>query len=201
GDAEERVDPRWAAAAFQACDRRLRRPAQLSELALREAHLDAALRDAFGDLCKEPAAVARDDPLAEPLYRALDLCTGLRRHDKSIATLLCRDAVAHDRADGIAHTDPSGLHDCAVDAERQRLGTTVGAILRQRPEGVEVDLGRVRIRLRDDAAADVAGEGEDRVAALDSTADPLVLLVGTDAVDLEQHPDTTPVDLLPWTTH
>src|SRR4029077_4326062 len=94
-DAEECVDPRWAAATFQQRDRRLRRPAELRELALREAHLDAAFRDPLRDLREEPAAVARDDPLAEPLYRALDLCTGLRRHDKSIATLLCRDAVAH----------------------------------------------------------------------------------------------------------
>src|SRR5690348_4785728 len=69
GDLQERVDPRRAAAALEARDRRLRRADELCELALRHA-LRVPLRgDLLGDCGEEPAAVARRDALAQPLER------------------------------------------------------------------------------------------------------------------------------------
>src|SRR5205807_3100943 len=70
-DAEQRVDPRRAATALEARDRRLRRPDELCELALRETHRAATLGHAIRDLREEPAAVAGGDLLPEPLDRPL----------------------------------------------------------------------------------------------------------------------------------
>jgi hypothetical protein len=80
GNAEERVDARRAAPALETRDRRLRRPAKLGELALGKAHLAAPFGDAIGDLREEPATVARDDLLVEPLHRPLPLEARIRRH-------------------------------------------------------------------------------------------------------------------------
>src|SRR4051794_15748493 len=72
GDPEQRVDPRWPAAALEPGDRRLRRAGQLRELALREAASVPLLGDLVGDLGEEPAAVADAlDPLDRLLAQAL----------------------------------------------------------------------------------------------------------------------------------
>ena len=62
GDAEERVDPRRAAAALEARDRRLRRAAELRELLLRQAARRALLDHLLRDPREEPAllGLARD---------------------------------------------------------------------------------------------------------------------------------------------
>src|SRR5581483_10860690 len=56
------------------------------------------------------------------------------------------------------------------------------------------ELARVGIPGRDRAAADVALRLHDRLPHRDLAPDPLVLLVRTDAVDLEQHAEAPPVD-------
>jgi len=76
GDAEQCVDARGSPPALEAGDRRLRRPAELGEPALRHVHRDAPLADAVGDLREEPAAVAGGDALVQALERMLQIVAG-----------------------------------------------------------------------------------------------------------------------------
>src|SRR6185312_4754707 len=98
------------------------------------------------------------------------------------------------RADRVADADAAGLHDLAVDAERQRLGVAVAPVAGERAEGVEVRGPGVGIALRDDAAADVSQRPHHGGADPHRVADPAVLLVRADAVDLEQHAEAAAVD-------
>jgi hypothetical protein len=63
GDAQERVDARWAPAALEPCDRRLRRGDGVRQLGLGQAELTPALRHALRDLGKEPAILGVREPL------------------------------------------------------------------------------------------------------------------------------------------
>ena len=130
GDPEQRVDPRRTAAALEPRDRRLRRAAELRELALREVLVEAASGDLVGDVREEPAAVAGDDPLVQPLERPLVL-RGLGRAAiaASIARLLCSgEQPLLQRLDRIADAHAARNDDRAVDAERQRLVPALAAV-------------------------------------------------------------------------
>src|SRR5438874_11783254 len=73
GNAQQRVDPRRAAASLEPGDRRLRRAAQRCQLTLRHVHLHAAFCNLVRDRREEVAAIAGDDPLAQTVERALQL--------------------------------------------------------------------------------------------------------------------------------
>ena len=75
-DPEQRVDPRRAPTAFEARDRRLRRPRQLGELALGETALGPPRGDVVRDLREQVAALGLDrllGALAQPVNRRLSL--------------------------------------------------------------------------------------------------------------------------------
>jgi hypothetical protein len=74
-NAKQGVDARRPPAALEARDRRLGRSAKLRELALREAFRHSLLGDSIRYPREEPAAIARNDSLVEPLDRPFLLCT------------------------------------------------------------------------------------------------------------------------------
>ena len=88
-----------------------------------------------------------------------------------------------------------------VPAGRRRRGRRTAAARSAPPGGRPPACPACRDRarrcpdlLRHHTAADIADERHDRVADLDAAAEPLVLLMRPDAVDLEQHAKTTPVN-------
>jgi hypothetical protein len=100
----------------------------------------------------------------------------------------------------VADADPSWRDDIAVDAERQRLGVALPAVARERAERVDVGDTGVRILGGDDAAADVSADADLSLAELHAAADPPVLLVRADAVDLEEHPEAAAVERFGFAT-
>src|SRR5207342_810841 len=70
------------------------------------------------------------------------------------------------------------------------------AVLGENVERRQVAHAGLRMAASDDAAAGVASDGDDRLADADAAADPLVLLVRSDPVDPEQHPEAARVDRL-----
>ena len=136
GDAKQRVDAGRTPAALEPRDRGLRRAAALRELALREILLEAALGHLVGDVREEPAAVAGDDPLVQPLERPLVSCccaSGGLPSPVSIALLLCSgEQPVRQRLDGIADAHASRHDDRSVDAERERLVAPLAAVARER---------------------------------------------------------------------
>jgi hypothetical protein len=72
-DSLEGVDPRRAAAALQARDRRLGGVAQLCELHLGEPELTPAVAHLARDLREQPALLGAGEALTDPFERALRL--------------------------------------------------------------------------------------------------------------------------------
>ena len=109
-----RARPRCGAACRSAADGRHARGERSPTASCRRAPRAGAARDpraaplgdSIRDLGEEPAAVARDDPLVEPLDRALCLRARLCRHAKMIATLLCPRSELH-RPHRVADADPA----------------------------------------------------------------------------------------------
>src|ERR1035437_5737229 len=92
--------------------------------------------------------------------------------------------------DRVPDADSPRLDHLAIDPERQRLGRLELAAGIAR----EVDLAAVWIAGGDQAPPDVAVEGDPRRAHGDPAPDPVILGVGGDAVDLDQHPKPAHVD-------
>src|ERR1019366_4495235 len=91
--------------------------------------------------------------------------------------------------DRVPDADSPRLDHLAIDPERQRLDRLeLAAVIAQDVERREVDLAAVWIAGGDQAPPDVAVEGDPRRAHGDPAADPVILGVGGDAVDLDQHP-------------
>src|SRR5581483_4367250 len=94
------------------------------------------------------------------------------------------------RLDRIADPDTAGLDDLAPDAEGQGFGRLDSlAVPGDHVQGGQRALAGVRVAAAGEAAADVPGPARGRLAHPNARAEPGVLVVRSDAVDSEEHPE------------
>src|SRR5947209_14197860 len=105
-------------------------------------------------------------------------------------------SLAAGEAHRISDSDDPGLDHVSVDAEWQRLaGLDSASVVPEDLERGGVDLARLGVAAGDQASSDVPGRPHARLAGSDLPADPGVLRVRVDAVDLDQHPEAPGVDV------
>src|SRR5579862_1265748 len=98
-------------------------------------------------------------------------------------------------ANRITQTNRPRPKDLSVDAEGDRLRRVeVPTVAAEDLERVQVDVARLRVAARDHTATHVSPRAQDRLPNLQDVANPAILLVGGDAIDLDQHPEAARVD-------
>src|SRR5262249_31964189 len=94
----------------------------------------------------------------------------------------------------IADAYATGLHAAAVHAERKGLREAVASVAAEDAERVEIDGSGFRVPRRGDTATDVTRHRDERLADADGLAEPRVLDMRVEPVDLEQHAEAPAVD-------